>query len=242
MLVIETEQSDHTSDSASAETSLSNKAPQHRPISTMSGTTEKSAMAPEHKDTSMAGTVDEDSSTPGPNVTDRGSPLMTPEEHNEGLADVPETAVKGLDLDAVFLNSQETPETQPGNRNSLAPAQSEGSLVPKKEPGLNAAFTKSLDSVAVPAVSRNVPREHRLQSRTLSVVSLLSSRGKSRLRLDRNQKFTLFCLCLVNFTSYLSYSVIAPFYPQEVRLGRRSAPLRSLSRLQDVQCRASFWY
>lgn len=163
----------------------------------------------------MAGTVDEDSSTPGPNVTDRGSPLMTPEEHNEGLADVPETAVKGLDLDAVFLNSQETPETQPGNRNSLAPAQSEGSLVPKKEPGLNAAFTKSLDSVAVPAVSRNVPREHRLQSRTLSVVSLLSSRGKSRLRLDRNQKFTLFCLCLVNFTSYLSYSVIAPFYPQE---------------------------
>ncbi|EEC19456.1 conserved hypothetical protein, partial [Ixodes scapularis] len=63
-----------------------------------------------------------------------------------------------------------------------------------------------------------------MQSRTLSVVSLLSKSGKERLRLNRNQKLTLFCLCLVNFTSYLSYSVIAPFYPQEAaRKGMREA-------------------
>lgn len=99
---------------------------------------------------------------------------------------------------------------------------------------LDAVFSKSLECVAVPAVQGGIdndiskrPHHHRgamMRSRTLSVVSLLSSRGTAKFRLSRTQKLTLFCLCLVNFTSYISYSVIAPFYPQEAAFkGMREA-------------------
>lgn len=99
---------------------------------------------------------------------------------------------------------------------------------------LDAVFSKSLECVAVPAAQHAIdndiskrPHHHRetmMRSRTLSVVSLLSSRGTAKFRLSRTQKLTLFCLCLVNFTSYISYSVIAPFYPQEAAFkGMREA-------------------
>lgn len=99
---------------------------------------------------------------------------------------------------------------------------------------LDAVFSKSLECIAVPAAEGAIdndifkrPHHHRgamMRSRTLSVVSLLSSRRTAKFRLSRSQKLTLFCLCLVNFTSYISYSVIAPFYPQEAAFkGMREA-------------------
>ncbi|XP_077519216.1 uncharacterized protein LOC144129148 [Amblyomma americanum] len=90
---------------------------------------------------------------------------------------------------------------------------------------LDAVFSKSTECISVPARQNNGdndfskrPHHHRepmMRSRTLSVVSLLSTHGAAKFRLSKSQKLTLFCLCLVNFTSYISYSVIAPFYPQE---------------------------
>lgn len=100
---------------------------------------------------------------------------------------------------------------------------------------LDAVFAKSLESVAVPvgqtAAENDIakrPHHHRgdmMRSRTLSVVSLIADRKKAaKFRLSKSQKLILFCLCLVNFTSYISYSVIAPFYPQEAALkGMREA-------------------
>ncbi|XP_065284177.1 MFS-type transporter SLC18B1-like [Dermacentor albipictus] len=99
---------------------------------------------------------------------------------------------------------------------------------------LDAVFSKSLECVAVPVRQNSLdndlskrPHHHRgtmMRSRTLSVVSLLSTRGTAKFHLSRSQKLTLFCLCLVNFTSYISYSVIAPFYPQEATFkGMREA-------------------
>ncbi|XP_075545974.1 MFS-type transporter SLC18B1-like [Dermacentor variabilis] len=99
---------------------------------------------------------------------------------------------------------------------------------------LDAVFSKSLECVSVPVRQNSLdndlskrPHHHRgtmMRSRTLSVVSLLSTRGTAKFRLSRSQKLTLFCLCLVNFTSYISYSVIAPFYPQEATFkGMREA-------------------
>ncbi|XP_070391811.1 uncharacterized protein [Dermacentor albipictus] len=99
---------------------------------------------------------------------------------------------------------------------------------------LDAVFSKSLECVAAPVRQNSLdndlskrPHHHRgtmMRSRTLSVVSLLSTRGTAKFRLSRSQKLTLFCLCLVNFTSYISYSVIAPFYPQEATFkGMREA-------------------
>ncbi|CAN8026590.1 unnamed protein product [Ixodes persulcatus] len=160
--------------------------------------------------------------------------------------------VKGMDIDdpsVTLLGSQEarrsptprqtqipvrTPAVEPSGGSEGADHELHDSTAGVKGLDLDVAFTKSLDSIAVPVSNKQsdvvgvpIGRRHRrsaMQSRTLSVVSLLSKSGKERLRLNRNQKLTLFCLCLVNFTSYLSYSVIAPFYPQEAtRKGMREA-------------------
>ncbi|CAN7998282.1 unnamed protein product [Ixodes hexagonus] len=174
-----------------------------------------------------------------------------PDGHSESdesdtAHDDPTAVVKGMDIDdppGALLSSQEarrsptphqtqilvrSPTVEPRGRSGSADHGLHDSTTAVKGLDLDVAFTKSLDSVAVPvsnkqsgAVGDPIGRKHRrsaMQSRTLSVVSLLSKSGKQRLRLNKSQKLTLFCLCLVNFTSYLSYSVIAPFYPQEATI------------------------
>ncbi|KAM7307262.1 hypothetical protein ISCGN_010898 [Ixodes scapularis] len=173
-------------------------------------------------------------------------------DESETALDDSVPVVKGMDIDdpsVTLLGSQEarrsptprqtqipvrTPAVQPSSGSEGAGHELHDSTAGVKGLDLDVAITKSLDSIAVPVSNKQsdvvgvpIGRRHRrsaMQSRTLSVVSLLSKSGKERLRLNRNQKLTLFCLCLVNFTSYLSYSVIAPFYPQEAtRKGMREA-------------------
>lgn len=164
-------------------------------------------------------------------------------DESETALDDSVPVVKGMDIDdpsVTLLGSQEaqrsptprqtqipvrTPAVEPSGGSEGADHELHDSTAGVKGLDLDVAITKSLDSIAVPVSNKQsdvvgvpIGRRHRrsaMQSRTLSVVSLLSKSGKESLRLNRNQKLTLFCLCLVNFTSYLSYSVIAPFYPQE---------------------------
>ncbi|XP_064480850.1 MFS-type transporter SLC18B1-like [Ornithodoros turicata] len=103
------------------------------------------------------------------------------------------------------------------------------SSTPIKGMDLEACFSEDITDGPPPMYSAAVQMSNKkhgpvMMSRTLSVVSLISNRGTEKIRWTKLQKTTLFCLCLVNFTSYLSYSVIAPFYPQEASLkGMREA-------------------
>lgn len=182
-----------------------------------------------------------------PPETEAERAVTSPDEHlesddSDAMHDDSTTAVKGMDIDYPLAAHSPTspeilvrrPNVDPSNGSDGADHELHDSTTLVKGLDLDVAFSKSLDSIAVPVSNKQsdtvgapIGQRHRrstMQSRTLSVVSLLSKSGKQRLRLNRGQKLTLFCLCLVNFTSYLSYSVIAPFYPQEAaRKGMREA-------------------
>lgn len=162
-------------------------------------------------------------------------PASSAENVTDGL-DVPSLGARTEDIEVfVGAGGQATPASRPG---ALERSVSDTELCASnavKGIDLDAVFAKSLESVAVPvgqtAAENDIakrPRHHRgamMRSRTLSVVSLIADRKKAaKFRLSKSQKLILFCLCLVNFTSYISYSVIAPFYPQEAALkGMREA-------------------
>lgn len=149
--------------------------------------------------------------------------------------DVPSSGPQTGDEVPVAMEGQAALVSQPG---ALERSLSDTELCASnavKGIDLDAVFTKSLDSVAVPvgqaAAENDIakrPHHHKgamMRSRTVSVVSLIADRKKAaKFRLSKSQKLILFCLCLVNFTSYISYSVIAPFYPQEAAFkGMREA-------------------
>lgn len=142
----------------------------------------------------------------------------TPPSRTQHLADEIEVVVE--------VESHPAPQSQPAViERSASDTELCNSSNAVKGIDLDAVFSKSMECVSVPARQSSGdndfskrPHHHRgpmMRSRTLSVVSLLSTHGAAKFRLSRSQKLTLFCLCLVNFTSYISYSVIAPFYPQE---------------------------
>ncbi|XP_022239255.1 MFS-type transporter SLC18B1-like isoform X2 [Limulus polyphemus] len=71
-----------------------------------------------------------------------------------------------------------------------------------------------------PARTRKIRRIRRGRLRERNLKWPLTPRSRSFERKQpvsssRKQKLILFCLCLVNFTSFLSMSIIAPFFPQE---------------------------
>lgn len=153
---------------------------------------------------------------------------------NTPLPEKAQCSTEGVQVD-VEAESQHTGPNQSGVlERSASDTEICSSSNAVKGMDLDAVFSKSLECVAVPVRQNSLdndlskrPHHHRgtmMRSRTLSVVSLLSTRGTAKFRLSRSQKLTLFCLCLVNFTSYISYSVIAPFYPQEAAFkGMREA-------------------
>lgn len=202
------------------------------------------AVQPE-RPTSTEARVDGEKSADTPDPHSSPTPPQRPVP--EMNASAPENVTAGLDVpslenrteDVITLftvEGQAPPVSQPG---TLERSVSDTELCASnavKGIDLDAVFAKSLESVAVPAgppaaaendIAKR-PHHHKgamMRSRTLSVVSLIADRKKAaKFRLSKSQKLILFSLCLVNFTSYISYSVIAPFYPQEASLkGMREA-------------------
>lgn len=159
-------------------------------------------------------------------------PEKEPSSNPEGVRRVPYSSGSEDDFrDYEDAKSRKSTDGHTTSETYHTAEEDSGSLTPVKGMDLEACFTKSADVTDGPlpyyAAAYEMPKKKHntvMVSRTLSVVSLISNRGKEKLGFTKLQKMTFFCLCLVNFTSYLSYSVIAPFYPQEASLkGMREA-------------------
>ncbi|KAL1430436.1 hypothetical protein MTO96_014885 [Rhipicephalus appendiculatus] len=209
-------------DQAQAEAQASVNTPEGKPSTNEMSSGQASDPNVTHPWTQPQGSMDVEPGRPGDVGTDKSPPAKA-RRSTDDMHVVVET------------ENQHTGPNQPGMlERSASDPEICSSTNAVKGIDLDAVFSKSLECVAVPAAQVAIdndiskrPHHHRgamMRSRTLSVVSLLSSRGTAKFRLSRSQKLTLFCLCLVNFTSYISYSVIAPFYPQEAAFkGMREA-------------------
>lgn len=106
------------------------------------------------------------------------------------------------------------------------------SLLPTKERPHSRLTTRAtspfVNYVSVPVTPRQTPTNQVLSNGyeqignddtdTSSIPSTESSAGFSFFALPRKQKAILASVCMADFLSYLCLSLLAPFFPQEVRI------------------------